>query len=413
MKKYILNKINLFLLILLFLPSVAFAKCNISATGEVQILSNSFPVLEVLSKAFKECNSSSLKVSHKLNKDHRTEIPSALSANKSPYDLIQFSNSTITPAQAAGQLLVLNDLVKKYRKKYKIEDSMLIKFDNNIIAIAFQANAQHLFYRKDIFKKNKIKEPRSYKDVLAAAKKLKNESSIEFPLSGTYKAGWNLAQEFNNIFLGFNGKFFDPKTGRAKFNSSAGRKTLSLMKDLLAFMSPNALSLDSTAVTQQFQQGKIAMANLWGSRALKMDDKKESTVVGKVAFAAAPSAKGKKSATTLWWDAFAIPKNSDGDADVVFQVMMEGLKESVVAENNDTAVWLRSNYKPTRFAEGVIASLKKGAPSYPLTPQMSLIHTALGNNIGDYLSNKESAQESLRDAVAEYEQAARDKGYIK
>ena len=409
MKKMCLLVVSLMLL----LTTTIFAKCNISASGEVNILSNSFPVLEVISNAFKDCNSSTLKVIHKLNKDHKDELPSALSASKGPYELVQLSNSTITPLQADGLLLPLNALVAKYRKKYNIEDSMLIKIDGKILSIAFQVNAQHLFYRSDLLDKHGINPPQTYAEVLAAAKKLKNDKSIQFPLSGTYKSGWNLAQEFNNIFLSYGGKFFDPVSGQGTFNSTEGQKTLVLMKQLLTYMSPNALALDSTAVTQQFQQGQVAIANLWASRAKAVGDSDESKVGDKVKFTSAPKAKkGANAATTLWWDGFSIPKNADGDADVAFQVMMEGLSESVVAANNDVAVWLRSNYIPNRFAEGAIVSVKNGAPPYPMVPQIGLIHTAIGNNIGDYLSGKESAKESLKDAVAEYETAAKDKGYI-
>jgi hypothetical protein len=48
-----------------------------------------------------------------------------------------------------------------------------------------------------------------------------------------------------------------------------------------------------------------------------------------------------------------------------------------------------------------------------MKPQITLIHSALGANIGDFMSGKESAQESLADAEAAYIKAAKEKGYIK
>jgi len=182
----------------------------------------------------------------------------------------------------------------------------------------------------------------------------------------------------------------------------------------MAYMSPNALALDTTAVMQQFQQGQIAMANLWASRAPKMDDAAESKVVGLIEFAAAPTAvDGGAPATTLWWDGFYLPRNMDGDRDLAFQVMMTGLSEAVVMANNDAAIWLRSVYKPTRFSKGAAASAMGGAPSYPMKPQIPLVHAAVGDNIGDFLAGKESAQKSLDDAAAAYTNAAKEKGYIK
>lgn len=401
-------------IVLLMTPVIAAADCSVEGSGEVNVISNSYPVMEIISKAMKACNSDDLKVEYKLTTEHKEETIQAFAAAASPYDMGQVSNATVTPLQAAGQLQTLNDLVAKYKDKYNIEDSMLIKFDEDVAAIAFQVNCQHLFFRKDLLEKYNIAIPKTYAEVLAAAEKLKADKSIDFPLGGTYKAGWNLAQEFVNIYLGMGGEFYKSGTSMPAVNSEKGVKTLELMKALMAYMSPNALSLDSTAVMQAFQQGQIAMANLWATRAVKMDDETESKVVGQIGFAAAPTAiDGGAPATTLWWDGFSLPKNMDGDRDLAFQVMMEGITEDVVKANNDVSIWLRSVYQPGRFSKGAAASAMAGAAPYPMVPQMSLMHSALGDNIGDFLSGKESAEESLADVEASYTKAAKEKGYIK
>jgi len=395
-------------------PAIATAACEVEGSGEVNVISNSFPVLELIANTMKACANDNLKIEYKLTTEHKEETAQALAASSSPYDLVQVSNTTIPAWQAAGQLQPMNDLVDKYRDQYKLEDSMLIRIGGDIMAVAFQVNAQHLFYRTDLLEKHGIAVPKTYDEVLAAAEKLKSEESIEFPLGGTYKSGWNLAQEFINMFMGMGGEFFKPGTAEPSLNSEAGVKALEMMKKLMAYMSPNALALDTTAIMQQFQQGKIAMATLWASRAAKMDDEAESKVVGLIEFTAAPSAsKGAHPATTLWWDGFSLAKNMDGDRDLAFQMIMLGLSEEVVKANNDVAIWLRSAYKPTRFSKGVAESAMGGAPSYPMQPQISMVHAAIGNNIGDFLAGKESAEESLADVEAEYTKAAKEKGFIK
>ena len=399
---------------LLTAPVIASAECNVKGSGEVNIISNSYPSLEVVNKAMEACSKDGVTVASKMTTEHKEETAQALAASSSPYDLAQLSNSTIPPLQAAGQLQPMNDLVDKYKDQYKIEDATLIKFGDDIMAIAFQVNSQHLFYRKDLLEKHNIAVPETYDEVLAAAEILKKDDSIEFALGGTYKSGWNLAQEFINNYLATGGELFDLATAMPSFNNENGVKTLELMKKLMGYMSPNALALDSTAVMQQFQQGQIAMANLWASRALKMDDETESKVVGQIEFAKAPSlTKGGAPATTLWWDGYSMPKNMDGDRDLTFQVLMEGLKEEVVLENNDITIWLRSAYKPSRFSKGAYESATAGAPSYPMRPQNGLVHSAIGANIGDFLSGKESAKDSLADAEAAYISAAKEKGFIK
>jgi ABC-type glycerol-3-phosphate transport system substrate-binding protein len=406
-------------ILLVSISSVAaFAECSISGSGEVNVISVNFPVLEVISKAMRECERKGLNVTYdwlpKKKTEAREEVALALSAANSPYDLAQVANSSITLVQAAGRLQSMNDLVSKYRDKYNIEESMLVRFGNEIKAIAFQANAQHLFYRKDLLAKYDIAVPKTYADVLAAAEKLKSEKSIDFPLGGTYREGWNVAQEFTNIFLAMGGEFFKPGTTEPAFNSEKGVATLELMKKLMAYMSPNVRLQDTTAVAQQFQQGQVAMANLWASRASKMDDPVESKVVGLIDFAAAPAViEDGPPATTLWWDGFVMHKNMDVDRDLAFQVLMEGLKEAVVKDNNDVALWLRSVYTPTRFSNGVVACAAAGAPSYPMLPQTAIAHTALGNHIGSFLWGTESARESLARAATAFITSAREKGYIK
>jgi multiple sugar transport system substrate-binding protein len=398
-------------------PLAASADCSISGSGEVNVLSSQFPVLEIISKAMRGCERSGLDITYDFLPRKHSEANVALDlafSERTVFDLIQVANSSITVPQASGQLLPLNDLIDKYRAKYNIEDATFIKFGDDIMAIAFQVNAQHLFYRKDLLAKHNIPVPKTYPEVLAAAEKLKGDASIPYPLGGAYRAGWNLGLEFINIYLSMGGNLFKPGTAQAAFNSQIGVKTLELMKKLKAYMPPNALLADTTMVMQQFQQGQIAMGNLWASRAAKMDDRTESKVVGQIEFAAAPAViAGGPSATTLWWDGYVLPKNMNGDPDLAFQVMMEGLKEELVKKNNDVALWLRSAYKPGPFALGVVACAQGGAPSYPMLAQVDLAHAALGNHIDGFLRGTDMVRQALSEAEAEYTKLAKERGYIK
>ncbi len=150
MKLFIKIMISMMLLIS---PALANDTCQINGSGEINTLTNSYPIMELISKEMKKCENDNLKISTKLTTQINEEIPQALSAASSPYDLAQISNSSIPPLQAAGLIQPMNDLVEKYKAQYNIEDGFLIKFGDDIMAIAFQANAQHLFYRKDLLQK--------------------------------------------------------------------------------------------------------------------------------------------------------------------------------------------------------------------------------------------------------------------
>jgi ABC-type glycerol-3-phosphate transport system substrate-binding protein len=276
-------------------------------------------------------------------------------------------------------------------------------------------NAQNLFYRKDLFDKHKIAVPRTYADMLAAAKLLKEkEPSIEFPIAQTFAKGWDSATEFTNLFAGHGGQFFQAGSARPAFNSDAGIKALELMKAMTAYMTPNYLASNSDDVMNQFQQGKAAMGVLWASRAARMDDPTASKVVGKIDFAAAPAVTpGGRSATHLWWDGVVLPRNMGADRDTTFQVLMEALDADMVRRGNDLAIWIRSNYKPTRFGGGVTASAKAGAPIWPSQPFFGLAHAEIAKVLPDVLSGSLTPKAGLDQAAAAYTRVATEQGFIR
>ncbi|MEL6585014.1 MAG: extracellular solute-binding protein, partial [Pseudomonadota bacterium] len=208
-------------------------------------------------------------------------------------------------------------------------------------------------YRSDIFEELGLEVPTTYDEMLEVAAAIQEAGVVEYPIGATMKSGWNIAQDFNNMFLGFGGDFYDDASAPT-VNTDAGVKALEMMKALTEYMDPEYLVSDSTYVQQQFQQGKIAMANLWASRGAAMNDEAESQVVGKVGSAAAPLAMdGGAPATTLWWDGIVVAKNiSDEEADAAFRVAMEGLDTETVQANNDDAIWLVAGYEPTEMSQG-------------------------------------------------------------
>ena len=228
------------------------------------------------------------------------------------------------------------------------------------------------------------------------------------------KPGFDISQEFLNLFLGFGG-VPTKADNTPSINGEAGMNTLALMKRISAFLDPEYLTSDSTFVARQFQQGRIAMANLWATRAGAIDNPAESQVVGKVSMLAAPAAvKGGKPATTLWWDGFVIAKNiPDAEAEMAFRIAVEGIDEEMVKANNNAAVWLIKGYVPGRAAQGAIASAMGGAPNYPSTSAMGIVSAVLAENVADFMSGKKTAEQTLQAIEAGYMTRAKEQGLVK
>jgi ABC-type glycerol-3-phosphate transport system substrate-binding protein len=394
--------------LLVLAPVSADAGCAFRNTVPLKSLTAAFDAWKAVTAAMAECGN----IQSELDQDFRLKQPAAFAANPSLYHIGGVSNGTLVPLLNAGTIRPLDDLVAKYGQN--LSPNQLIRIDGKIMAIAMMVNAQHLMYREDILKDLNIAVPTTYDEVLAAAEKIKASGKVPYPLGATVKTGFDLGQDFVNLFLGYGGTFTKPDN-TPSVNSEAGIKALNTLKALTAYMDPEYLVSESTFVQKQFQQGKIAMANLWASRAAAVDDPRESQVVGKVIMAAAPAAvKGGKPATTLWWDGIVIAKNiSDAEAEAAFRVAMEGIDEEMVKANNGAAVWLLKGYTPGRLAQGAIASANGGPPPYPSTTTMGLIASALGDNVADFLTGKKTAERTLADAETAYLTKAREQGLVK
>ncbi|MEL6103081.1 MAG: extracellular solute-binding protein, partial [Pseudomonadota bacterium] len=260
------------------LATTAAWSCSFENSVPLKSLSAGFEAWKAVTDAMAECGN----FSASLDQEFREKQPEAFAANPSLYQIGGVANGTMIPLLNAGTIRPLDDLVAKYGQN--LTPNQLIKVDGKIMAIAMMVNAQHLMYRSDILADLGIAEPTTWDEVLAAAEKIKAAGVVDYPLGGTFKTGWNLGEEFVNLYLGEGGAFVG-EGNMPSINNEKGIRALEVMKAMTTYMDPEYLVSDSTYVQQQFQQGKIAMANLWASRAAAMDDAAESQVVGKVTMA--------------------------------------------------------------------------------------------------------------------------------
>ena len=403
--------IKLISTIVVLLSSSAFA-CNISA--RVSIVGNEFPAIQTVGSGAKECKGA--KVTANLTADHQKINVAGMSSQPAEYTSAIVANTSIVALLNNDLIRPLDDLVKKYGKDLK--KNQLITIDGKIMAVAFMANAQHLVYRKDILKKLNIEVPKTYEEMLSAAKKIRSSGLVKNPVGGAYKAGWNLAQEFNNMFIGYGGSHFKGNTAEPNVNSNAGIKALNMMKSLSEYMNPDFLTHDSNATNAEFRAGNVAIMNMWGSRAATLVDadgvsdevKRGMDIAGPMTVGG-----GKTPASTLFWDGWTIAKKiSDKEAEATFIAMTNAIKPSILNDENirKQAVWLIDGYKPTDAARGVFAAAKMNTTPYPMLPYAGLMHSAIGKEIADFMQGKENAKKTLSDIEDAYRASAKEKGFL-
>ncbi|WP_166418734.1 ABC transporter substrate-binding protein [Cochlodiniinecator piscidefendens] len=383
----------------------AFADCAYENTTPLTSLSAGFEAWKAVTDAMAECGN----FTASLDQEFREKQPEAFAANPSLYQIGGVANATLIPLLNAGSIRPLDDLIATYGQN--LTPNQMIQIDGTTYAIAMAVNAQHLMYRTDILADLNLEVPTTYAEVLAAAQVIRDAGVVEYPLGGTFKTGWNLGEEFVNMYLGEGGEFFADGNMPA-INNPQGIAALETLLAMTEFMDPEYLVSDSTYVQQQFQQGKIAMANLWATRAAAMNDEAESEVVGLVGMASAPMGSAAP-ASSLWWDGIVLAANmTDEEAEAAFQVALEGIDNEMVAANNDTAVWLVSGYQPGELAAGAAGTAQNGAVPYPASGPMGIMHTELGNGLADYLNGNKDAATALADIEAAYITAAQEAGLI-
>ncbi|SCZ61983.1 ABC-type glycerol-3-phosphate transport system, substrate-binding protein [Epibacterium ulvae] len=408
-----IQKVSMISAAAILMGTTAFAGCGIS-NGNVSILGNEFAAIQAVTDGAKACADDGVTVESNLNKDYRELQVAALTANPAQYSAVTTTNAAIVPLLSDNLIRPLDDLIAKHGQH--LSKNQLITVDGKVMAIAFMANAQHLFVRDDILEKVGLDAPETYEEVIAAGKAIKDAGLMDHPFATTSQTGWNLGEEFVNMYLGHGGQFFKSGTAEPTVNNEAGVAALNTLKALTELSNPDYLTFDSNAVQASWEAGEIAMAHLWGSRGTGILDDEGSSedIVSNTSLIASPTVGGGDiPASTLWWDGFAIASNaSDEDAEASFVAMLNGISTEVVKANNDAAVWLVEGYEPAPASAGVFATAAGKTKPYPMIPFMGLMHTALGDELTDFLQGKETAEQALADVEASYIAAAKEKGFL-
>ena len=397
------------------LASSAWAGCGISE-GRVSIVGNEFPAIQTIGAGAMECAGDGVTVETNLTADHQKINLPGMTGNPAEFTSAIVANSSIVALMNNDVIRPLNDLVEKHGQG--LQKSQLVTIDGNIMGIAFMANAQHLTYRSDILKELAIPMPTTYEEMLAAGKKIANYEGLgmPYPLGGAYAAGWNLAEEFVNMYIGHGGEFFKPGSAEIAVNNQHGIDALNMMKALSELMNPDFLTHDSNATSAEWKAGNVALMNMWGSRigALRGDEVDAAVVAATATGGPMTVGGGTTPASTLWWDGFTISKNiSDADAEASFIALMHAIRPEMLNETTSPqAVWLIDGYEPTPAAAGVFAAAAMGTKPYPMLPYAGLMHSAAGAELVDFMQGKETAEQALAGLEAAYTTAAKEKGYL-
>jgi ABC-type glycerol-3-phosphate transport system substrate-binding protein len=393
----------------------AAVNCGVT-TGRVNVVGNEFPAIRSVVANAARCQTGTLTVRSNLTANHqRINLP-GMQGNPAEYTSAIIATSSIVALLNDDVIRPLDALIAAHGQD--IPRNQLITINGRVMAVAFMANSQHLVFRRDLLAQVGAEPPKTYEEMIRIGRLLRERGIVRNPLGGAYQSGWNLAQEFVNMYIGHGGEFFKPGTAEVAINNPRGVAALNTMKALTELMHPDFLTHDSNAISAEWRAGNTAMMNMWGSRAGVLMAREgndprvaENTAVGPPMTVGG----GNIPATTLWWDGWTVAKNiSDEDARATFLAMKNGTSPSLL--NDETmgqAVWMIAGYRPAAVNQGVMQTMAMGAKPYPMLPYMGLLHTALGDGLAAFLQGRKDAATTLSDIEKAYTTAARERGFLR
>lgn len=214
-----------------------------------------------------------------------------LKTGSGTYDLILIDDPKAMQFQRAGWL---EDLGPMYKKAGKAVDADFIastmdlcRYPNGpkgkLYGLPFVGNVSLFAYRTDLFKKYGQPEPKTWSDVLAAAKKI--SAGEGEAVSGVIFRGVKgnpIVTAYLPVFWAFGGEILD-KNGKPTLNSPAGMKALAYFLELAKY-APKGTPMNNTAqVRDTLLAGGAGIApEVWPAWLGAMEDPAKSKVVGMV-----------------------------------------------------------------------------------------------------------------------------------
>jgi len=293
-------------------------------------------------------------------------------------------------------------LLPEYLKAYGEADQV----GGKLVALPFFADAQFLYYRKDLLAKYKRPVPKTWDELMETAQIImKGENSPQ--LQGFATAGAPIEGTVCTYLVplwGAGGELV--RNGKPNLDSPEARKPFELMGRLkvAGVLPKNIGEIATDRIRVDFQAGNVIFAQNWGYFWNRVENDADTKVKGKVGVTTLPADKGGRSATCIggWQVAVSAFSKHKPEA-VAFARYLSS------PEVSKTMAILASNlpvfpqvYKDPDvlkanpwFAEAL--PVVEGAKSRPVTPRYNEVSDAIRSNMNAYLSGTKTTDSALAD----------------
>ena len=299
----------------------------------------------------------------------------------------------------ADKAMMLPTYVKAYAEANTV--------NGKLMSLPYYADAQFMYYRKDLLEKYKRPVPQTWDDLMETGQIImKGEGNQN--LRGFETAGASIEGTVCTYLVplwGEGSELTDAK-GKLNLDNDAARYPFQLMGRLKAsgVMPSNIGEIPTDRIRIDMQSGNLIFAQSWGYVWNRLETDADSAVKGKIGVAVLPHSKGGKSATCIGGWQLAVSAFSKNKAEAVKFVRylsspevskMQAIMAShlpVFTEVYKDPEVLKAN-PWFQFAAPIVATAK----ARPVTARYQEVSDAIRSNMNAYLSGTKTTDVALAD----------------
>ena len=249
--------------------------------------------------------------------------------------------------------------------------------------------------------------PRTWDDVIAAAKAIKAKGTVKYPLAWSWSQAEAVICDWAELAGTMGGADFIDAQGNATFNKGGGLAALTFMKKTIddGLTNPASLGFLEDDVNKTMGAGQAAMALNWTYGLGVMNDPAKSTVAGQIQVTAAPGTASTPTAGVNGGMSIAITKSTKHpDEALKFALWMASQAMQEKYDSSTLPMWKASfgDANVTKAAPELFAAAKDqfaALVTRPVVPYYSKLSSALQVAIQEALKGTKTPQQAL-DGVA-------------
>lgn len=339
------------------------------------------------------------------------------SAGSGRYDVVEASSIHVRGFVGANYIVPLDDLAAKYGEFYDKPDLVPSYLKPNIIddklyGLPLFGESSFLMYRKDLFERYGIAVPKTFEEVEAAAKTVKEKSNGEIVgITMRGQQGIQGVYIWASYLWGMGGSFLTDD-GKSALDTPEAAKALDTFANVLRNYGPvGVANIGWEENRLLFQQGKAAMTLDATVNGAFNEDPSVSNVVGKVGYAPVPlqtaQPKGGSSSLAVF-GLYVAAASQQQEAAWLFTSWATSKQQQIHSLDTDPNSGVTSlaamnspafNKRYGAFKEAMLASLANGNPQYiPTVPQANELVNNAGIAVSKVLAGTASAADALKEA---------------